>query len=88
MSAKYIMNLSQCSSDRYSYFNDFKGTAVCKIMAADLYTPPVKTDEGYSYCNSRAALLEALSGGGRHGFDTPYVSRSKSAQHTCMEPHP
>ena len=30
------------------------------------------------FCSTRAALLEALSNGGRHGYDEPYIGKSKS----------
>ena len=66
--------LPETVSNFSSYFNDFEGATVCNIKATDLYAPPLMTNEGYSYgyCNSRVALLKALSEGGRHGFDTPY----------------
>jgi hypothetical protein len=34
----------------------------------------------FSVLQDRAALLEALSGGGRHGFDEPYVGKGNNIQ--------
>jgi hypothetical protein len=31
------------------------------------------------FCKNRAKLLEAISGGGRHGWDEPFVGRGKLA---------
>jgi hypothetical protein len=52
-----------------SYFQHFEGHQDCGIVSTEIYEPP--TGE-FRYCKSRAALLEALTGGGRHGFDTPF----------------
>ena len=45
-------------------------------MSSDLYTPPRLLEDTGSvhklYCSNRATLLEAMSGGGRHGFERPY----------------
>ena len=59
-----------------SLFNHFEGRQDCGISSTDIYIPPTPrhaTDKKHSlYCPNRARLLEAMSGGGRHGFDTPY----------------
>ncbi|KAL8720142.1 MAG: hypothetical protein Q9225_002957 [Loekoesia sp. 1 TL-2023] len=59
-----------------SLFNHFEGRQDCGIASTDIYIPPIArqaTDKKHSlYCPNRATLLEAMSGGGRHGFDTPY----------------
>jgi len=57
-----------------SYFSHYEGHQECGISSTDLYIPPVigKVDKHTHYCPNRATLLEALSGGGRHGFDAPF----------------
>ncbi len=57
-----------------SYFNHYEGHQECGISSTDLYIPPVigKVDKHTHYCPNRATLLEAMSGGGRHGFDAPF----------------
>ncbi|KAL8777700.1 MAG: hypothetical protein Q9213_007743 [Squamulea squamosa] len=58
------------------FFNHFEGRQDCGIASTDIYIPPVatlaSTKKHSLYCPNRARLLEAMSGGGRHGFDTPY----------------
>ena len=61
-----------------SYFADFEGGALCKIQATNLYAPILDNNDGHGYCSTRAALLKAMSEGGRHGFDAPYMPRGKS----------
>ena len=45
-------------------------------MSSDLYTPPIRSEDNGPvhklYCSNRATLLEAMSEGGRHGFERPY----------------
>lgn len=59
-----------------SFFNHFEGRQDCGIASTDVYIPPLATlpaDQKHSlYCPNRAKLLDAMTGGGRHGFDTPY----------------
>ena len=59
-----------------SYFSHFQGHRDCGIESTQLYVPPVPLDDDGPkhtlYCNNRATLLEAMSGGGRHGFEKPY----------------
>lgn len=57
-----------------SYFSHYEGHQECGISSTDVYIPPVigKVDKHTHYCPNRAALLEAMSGGGRHGFDAPF----------------
>ncbi len=59
-----------------SYFAHFEGHQDCGVTSKDLYIPPVPLDDNHPkhklYCSDRAALLEAMSGGGRHGFERPY----------------
>ena len=59
-----------------SYFDHFEGHQDCDITSGDLYRRPSKSSEDgqklLPYCKNRATLLEALSGGGRHGFDAPF----------------
>ncbi|KUJ18280.1 uncharacterized protein LY89DRAFT_644340 [Mollisia scopiformis] len=54
----------------------FAGSRDCGITQADIYDAPWPTSPNASpFCKNRATLLEALSGGGRHGFDEPYVGK-------------
>lgn len=59
-----------------SFFDHFEGRQGCGIASTDIYIPPIalhSTTKKHSlYCPNRGKLLEAMSGGGRHGFDTPY----------------
>ncbi|KAI4275476.1 MAG: hypothetical protein LQ337_003189 [Flavoplaca oasis] len=63
-------------SDIDDFFDHFEGRQGCGIASTDIYIPPVAlhptTRKHSLYCPNRAKLLEAMSGGGRHGFDTPY----------------
>ncbi|KAL9125645.1 MAG: hypothetical protein Q9217_005181 [Psora testacea] len=63
-----------------SYFAHFEGHQECGITSSDLYTPPQLTDSSRPkhslFCHDRPHLLEAMSSGGRHGFDAPYVPLS------------
>ncbi|KAK0514155.1 hypothetical protein JMJ35_003877 [Cladonia borealis] len=58
------------------YFAHFEGHQDCGIMSSDLYTPPIRSEDNGPvhklYCSNRATLLEAMGGGGRHGFERPY----------------
>ncbi|KAI9766303.1 MAG: hypothetical protein M1839_004918 [Geoglossum umbratile] len=53
----------------FDYFKHFEGHQDCGVVSTEIYQPPIGT---FRYCKSRAVLLEALTGGGRHGFDTPF----------------
>lgn len=68
--------MTECTS----FFNHFEGHQDCGIVSTDLYKPPViaKADpqKHLHYCQNRAALLQAMSGGGRHGFDAPFSPAS------------
>ncbi|ERF76961.1 hypothetical protein EPUS_02673 [Endocarpon pusillum Z07020] len=61
------------------YFHTFSGNTECGIGLADLYVPPQKDDNGKyargAFCPNREKLLEAMTGGGRHGFDAPYYPK-------------
>ncbi|MCJ1235912.1 hypothetical protein MMC14_003886 [Varicellaria rhodocarpa] len=58
------------------YFNHFEGHQDCGITSSDIYVRPRNLDgdaiRAHPYCRDRATLLEAASGGGRHGFDVPF----------------
>ncbi|MCJ1389626.1 hypothetical protein MMC18_002483 [Xylographa bjoerkii] len=59
------------------YLVHFEGHQDCGLTSASLNTPITKPQHHdktnpLPYCRNRAALLEALSGGGRHGFDAPF----------------
>ncbi|KAK2625810.1 hypothetical protein QTJ16_005122 [Diplocarpon rosae] len=48
----------------------------CGILQRDVYTTPWPSQPKSSpFCGKRAQLLEALSSGGRHGFDEPFVGK-------------
>jgi hypothetical protein len=68
---------------KISYFGDFKGFSQCGIHAHQLYQQPPKDANGFvahnAYCSNRAQLLEAMSTGGRLGFDAPYTPRGGSS---------
>lgn len=57
------------------------GRQECDISSLSLFTPPQPGDgeraPGNPYCQSRDALLNAMSNGGRHGFDAAYTSQGK-----------
>ncbi|KAF7509382.1 hypothetical protein GJ744_008105 [Endocarpon pusillum] len=61
------------------YFHTFSGNTECGIGLSDLYVPPQKNDKGDyargAFCPNREKLLEAMTGGGRHGFDAPYYPK-------------
>jgi len=63
--------------DHSSHFGHFKGHKECGFTSRDLYAPPSlqdgNTPKHTIYCRNRATLLEAMSGGGRHGFERPYT---------------
>jgi hypothetical protein len=72
-----IVSLQLLTLERY--FNSFGGFIDCKIHAPDLYTPAESVYPGIPtpdvYCGTRKLLLEAMSSGGRIGFETPYLPR-------------
>ena len=76
-----------------SYFSHFEGYRDCGIKSTDIYVPPTSLEANVPrhtlYCNNRATLLDAMSGGGRHGFEKPYHPtgchyRWYSAPEICM----
>jgi hypothetical protein len=59
-----------------STIKHFAGSRDCDISQGDIYHVPWPTSPKTSpFCKNRATLIEALSGGGRHGFDEPYVGK-------------
>lgn len=67
----------------FSFFAHFEGRQDCGISSRDIYeAPPLTTttagekqDQAKTelpFCRNRATLLEAMNGGGRHGFDAPF----------------
>ncbi|KAA6414693.1 MAG: hypothetical protein FRX48_01443 [Lasallia pustulata] len=74
------------------YFARFEGHQDCGLLSPDLYIPPAQHEHdrrGHPYCPNRATLLEAMSGGGRHGFDAPFFPadchyRWYSTDEICM----
>ena len=69
-------------SGLHNYFGHFAGFSECNIRAADLYSVPAKDHLGLyqsdTFCHDRKHLLQAMSDGGRIGFDAPYQSRGRS----------
>ncbi|KAI9741389.1 MAG: hypothetical protein M1834_003106 [Cirrosporium novae-zelandiae] len=63
--------------DVKDFFANFEGHRDCGLVSSDIYIPPPRPTEGVKsqYCPNRKTLLEALSGGGRHGFNTPFHPR-------------
>ncbi|KAL9610653.1 MAG: hypothetical protein Q9167_004662 [Letrouitia subvulpina] len=63
-------------NDIEDYFSHFEGHQDCAIASKDIYVSPMldatNGKKPLQYCKNRARLLEAMNGGGRHGFDTPY----------------
>ena len=59
-----------------SYFVHFEGHQDCGITSRQLYVPPVlpttQSQEHSLFCHNRAKLLDAMTGGGRHGFEAPF----------------
>lgn len=66
----------------HSRFIDFEGDLDCRISSTDLYLPPSSDPlimkKKLPFCKDRQSLLEALNGGGRHGFDEPFVPRGNA----------
>ncbi|KAH7351067.1 hypothetical protein BKA65DRAFT_395770 [Rhexocercosporidium sp. MPI-PUGE-AT-0058] len=61
---------------RFSAIKHFAGSRECGILQEDVYTVPWPLIPKISpFCGKRAILLEALSGGGRYGFDEPFVGK-------------
>jgi hypothetical protein len=65
------MSSTDTTSD--SFFAHYEGRQECGVSSADLYVP-AKVTAGdhalkHAYCPNRAAVMEAMTGGGRHGFD-------------------
>ncbi|KAL8692238.1 MAG: hypothetical protein Q9218_002691 [Villophora microphyllina] len=67
-------------ADVDDFFNHFEGHQDCGISSTDIYLPPpshlASAKKHSLFCPDRASLLQAMSGGGRHGFDTPYFPAS------------
>ncbi|GAA82291.1 similar to An02g04010 [Aspergillus luchuensis IFO 4308] len=59
----------------------YVGRQECDISSLSLFSPPQPGDgeraSSNPYCQSRDALLNAMSNGGRHGFDAAYTSQGK-----------
>ena len=87
------MNATEFTLTLKSYFAHFEGQQECGITSTDLYHAPKALDPSIPkhvlYCRNRAKLLEAMSGGGRHGFEQPYYPagchyRWYSTEEICM----
>ncbi|GES57046.1 hypothetical protein ATEIFO6365_0001033300 [Aspergillus terreus] len=55
-----------------SLLDHYVGLHQCGISSASLYTPP---QASHQYCQTRDALLSAMSNGGRHGLGAAYTSQ-------------
>ncbi|OJJ32327.1 hypothetical protein ASPWEDRAFT_658676 [Aspergillus wentii DTO 134E9] len=63
------------------FLAQYVGRQECDISFKSLYNPPESGDEralSKSYCQTRSSLLDAMSSGGRHGFDAAYTSQGCS----------
>ena len=70
-----------------SAIKHFAGSRECSITQDDIYLAPWPLKPKVSpFCKNRATLLEALSGGGRHGWDEPYVGRGKWTRQETLLP--
>jgi len=59
-----------------SALQHFAGSKDCGILQSNIYLAPIPLYPKHSpFCKNRATLLEALSNGGRHGFNEPYVGK-------------
>ncbi|KAI5791734.1 hypothetical protein DFH27DRAFT_570294 [Peziza echinospora] len=57
----------------------FKGHQECGLSVSSIYhSPPEDNDGDGPYCPTRKSLLEAMSSGGRHGFDAAYAGKDCS----------
>ena len=71
----------------------FEGVAQCGIQASDLYALPASLEDTAvarkGYCHNRGELLQAMSDGGRYGFDTPYSAKGEHSvvQHVQYTKH-
>lgn len=65
-----------------SYFADWEGDMECRMDSKELYLPPILDDpkqkKDFPLCHSRHAQLQAMSHGGRFGFDQPYIPEGSS----------
>lgn len=76
----WIGTVIELIQDSCSAFKHFAGNRECGISQADLYTVPWPLNPKTSpFCGKRTALLEAMSSGGRYGFDEPYVGKGTSS---------
>lgn len=71
-----------------SSFVQYKDHRGYGISYKSLYSPENANGHasGQSYCQTRASLLDAISNGGRIGFDAPYVSRGKQSSLPILSP--
>lgn len=72
-----------------SYFNHFEGHQDCGITSKNLYIPPTIQGDMKSqhppFCTNRAALLDAMSGGGREGFDASFAPRGNIVKRSLSQ---
>ncbi|PQE29655.1 hypothetical protein CJF30_00009247 [Rutstroemia sp. NJR-2017a BBW] len=60
-----------------STIKHYLGSKDCGIIQSSLHHVPYPQKPNLSpFCKTRAQLLHALSSGGRHGFEEPYVGKS------------
>lgn len=61
----------------------------CRLSSKDIYLPPIlddaKSRKNFPLCSTRAHQLQAMSNGGRFGFDMPYLPHGtpNKEQHAC-----
>ena len=62
-------NITYRFPDVSDTFSKFKYRSICNISSLDLHAPFAPL------CRDRASLLDAMAGGGRIGWDAPYMPR-------------
>jgi hypothetical protein len=72
----YIHPSTNHPNTHTSTIKHYLGSKDCAIVQSDLHHVPYPQKPNLSpFCKTRAQLLDALSSGGRHGFDEPYVGK-------------
>ncbi|PKY01401.1 hypothetical protein P168DRAFT_312551 [Aspergillus campestris IBT 28561] len=59
----------------HDFLAEYAGHRQCGLSSLSLFEPPQDTK---LYCQTRDSLLNAMSNGGRHGFDAAYTSQGCS----------
>lgn len=55
----------------------------CKLNSQEIYLPPILDDpkqrKDFPFCATRIHQSQAMSGGGRFGFDMPYIPHGRQS---------